>query len=72
MDFIKQRPWVVPLAAMLVGFLPILLSFFRQQLAQPEQPTGRPATGSNSADRQQQRPTQDPDQQPSANGPRSD
>lgn len=36
MDFIKQRPWIVPLAAMLIGFLPILSSFFRQQLNQPE------------------------------------
>lgn len=36
MELIKQRPWVVPLVAMLFGFLPILLTFFRQQFAQPE------------------------------------
>lgn len=36
MDFVKQRPWIVPLCAMLFGFIPILLTFFRQQFAQPE------------------------------------
>lgn len=36
MGFFKQRPWVIPLLALLFGFVPILSSFFRQQFAQPE------------------------------------
>ncbi|MBL8890650.1 MAG: exosortase U [Planctomycetaceae bacterium] len=36
MDFLKQRPWVIPFLALLFGFVPILVSFFRQQFAQPE------------------------------------
>ena len=36
MDFVKARPWLISLVAMLFGFVPILLTFFRQQFAQPE------------------------------------
>jgi exosortase len=36
MDFVKARPWLISLVAMLFGFIPILLTFFRQQFAQPE------------------------------------
>ncbi len=36
MEFFKQKPWVIPLVAMLFGFVPILVTFFRQQFAQPE------------------------------------